>query len=174
MAQSPARSAGDDQPVRVRFAGFWIRLLALLIDWLVLSPLLPLFPFNYPIKLAYAALLLAFWDGQTVGKKICGIRVIDEYGNHPDLARAVVREISKFLSLLTLGIGYVMAGVTRYKQALHDMVGSTYVVYARTDEPLPVVRMQPRAAEGRGRFSQQVEVLQPRDRAAAVRQTIEV
>jgi uncharacterized RDD family membrane protein YckC len=170
----PAGSADGDSPVRVRFAGFWIRALALLIDWLVLSPLLPLFPFNSLLKLVYGVLLLAFWNGQTVGKRICRIRVIDENGGHPDLAQAAIRELSKILSVLTLGIGYVMAGMTRYKQALHDMVASTYVVYAVADEPLPMARRQPDAFQGRGRLSRQAHIAPPRDRAPAARQDIEV
>ena len=43
--------------------------------------------------------------------------------------RATGRFFSKYLSALLLLIGYIMAGFTERKQALHDKIAKTYVIY---------------------------------------------
>lgn len=63
----------------------------------------------------------------TVGKLALGIVVTDLAGNKISFARANGRYWSKFISALTLLIGYIMAGFTEKKQALHDMIASTLV-----------------------------------------------
>jgi uncharacterized RDD family membrane protein YckC len=118
---------------RVEFAGFWIRFLAVFLDVLVLS--VPLALFRIPgIGLIYSVLLLTYWNGQTVGKRACGIRVVDESGRPLSLGRAFARELSKFLSTATAMIGFIVAGFTPRKQSLHDIIASTYVIY--TDAPI--------------------------------------
>lgn len=64
----------------------------------------------------------------TLGKMALGIEITDLAGNRISALRAFGRELAKFLSALTLGIGYFMAGWTRRKQALHDKVAGTLVV----------------------------------------------
>ena len=51
---------------------------------------------------------------------------------------ALGREASKFLSTIILAIGYIMAAFTERKQGLHDMIASTYVVYAEPDLTVPL------------------------------------
>lgn len=73
-------------------------------------------------------------SGQTLGKKICGIRVIRAAGdnNSVGFGRALLREIiGKWLSGLIFCLGYLMAAFHRQKQALHDLVAGTYVIKAR-------------------------------------------
>ncbi len=129
--------AGDDRP-RVRFAGFWIRALAVLIDAVILVPLWAVAPFNLLLWWLYSAVLLAYWDGQTVGKRVCGIRVIHADGGPLGFGHALGREAAKVLSNLTLGIGYLLAGITERKQALHDLVTGTYVVHRTPDATIPL------------------------------------
>ncbi|HKL48642.1 MAG TPA: RDD family protein [Desulfuromonadales bacterium] len=72
--------------------------------------------------------------GQTLGKKVCGIRVIRSSGQRGSIGfwRALLREIiGKWLSGLLFGIGYLMAAFHKQKQALHDLVAGTYVTKAR-------------------------------------------
>jgi uncharacterized RDD family membrane protein YckC len=64
----------------------------------------------------------------TPGKMALGIIVTDLSGNRISFARANGRYWGKILSGLTLGIGYIMAGFTRKKQALHDIMAGTLVV----------------------------------------------
>jgi uncharacterized RDD family membrane protein YckC len=64
----------------------------------------------------------------TVGKKVLGLYVSDIDGRRLTLGRAIGRTLAKFLSSMTLGIGYIMCGFTRKKQALHDMIAGCLVL----------------------------------------------
>ena len=63
----------------------------------------------------------------TVGKLVLGLKVTDLEGRRISFARATGRHFSKLLSGMILLIGYIMAGVTERKQALHDMIAGTLV-----------------------------------------------
>ena len=64
----------------------------------------------------------------TLGKMAVGIKVTDEDGQRISFARGIGRFFATMLSSITLCIGYLMAGFTDRKRALHDMVASTLVV----------------------------------------------
>jgi uncharacterized RDD family membrane protein YckC len=72
--------------------------------------------------------LMESMKGATLGKMALGITVTDMYGNRITFGRASGRYFGKILSSLTFGIGYIMAGFTAQKQALHDMIASCLVV----------------------------------------------
>lgn len=64
----------------------------------------------------------------TIGKMAVGIIVTDIDGNRISFARANGRCWGKSISFLILGIGYIMTGFTRKKQALHDLMADTLVL----------------------------------------------
>ena len=66
----------------------------------------------------------------TLGKMALGLKVTDLQGLRISFARATGRHFAKILSGMILLIGYVMAGFTERKQALHDMIAGTLVVRA--------------------------------------------
>lgn len=76
----------------------------------------------------YYALLQSGARQATVGKMALGLKVTDVNGDRLTFARASLRYFSKILSGLFMMIGYVMAGFTPKKQALHDYIANTYVV----------------------------------------------
>lgn len=76
----------------------------------------------------YYALMESSKVQGTVGKMALGIVVVDEGMNPLSFGQASVRFWSQIVSGFTLGIGYIMAGFTKHKQALHDMIAHTYVV----------------------------------------------
>ncbi len=63
----------------------------------------------------------------TLGKKALGLSVVDLSGNRISFARASGRFFAKILSSMTFLIGFVMAGFTAKKQALHDMLAGCLV-----------------------------------------------
>jgi uncharacterized RDD family membrane protein YckC len=75
----------------------------------------------------YALLESSVWQG-TIGKKALGLEVTDLHGARIDFGRATGRFLGRYVSMLTLGIGYIMAGFTQKKQALHDMIAGTLVI----------------------------------------------
>ena len=64
----------------------------------------------------------------TPGKLVIGIRVTDTLGQRLSFWMAAGRYVSKYVSQLTLGIGYIMAAFTPKAQALHDELADTLVI----------------------------------------------
>jgi uncharacterized RDD family membrane protein YckC len=64
----------------------------------------------------------------TIGKMVLGLKVTDLEGRRISFLRATGRHFAKFISGMILLIGYIMAGFTQRKQALHDMIAGTLVV----------------------------------------------
>jgi len=68
------------------------------------------------------------WQG-TVGKKVMNVVVTDLQGNGVSFGRASGRFFAKLISgLIPFGIGYILAGITEKKQALHDMIAGCLVL----------------------------------------------
>jgi uncharacterized RDD family membrane protein YckC len=77
--------------------------------------------------LYYALLESSIWQA-TLGKKALGLEVTDLAGVRISFGRATGRYFARYISFFTLGIGYLMAGFTEKKQALHDMIAGTLVI----------------------------------------------
>ncbi|MBL6447528.1 RDD family protein [Fulvivirga sp. 29W222] len=76
----------------------------------------------------YFALMESSNKQATVGKMALGLVVTDMHGNKISFGQATGRYFGKIISGLILAIGYIMAGFTEKKQALHDMLAGTLVV----------------------------------------------
>ena len=66
--------------------------------------------------------------GASLGKMAMGIRVTDMSGNPISFGRATGRYFAKIISSITFLIGYIMAGFTQQKQALHDIISGCLVI----------------------------------------------
>jgi uncharacterized RDD family membrane protein YckC len=68
------------------------------------------------------------WQG-TLGKRALSIEVTDMAGQRISFGRASGRHFSKLITnLIPFAIGYILAGFTEKKQALHDMIASCLVL----------------------------------------------
>lgn len=76
----------------------------------------------------YFALMESSKHQGTLGKIVLKIKVTDIDGNRVSFARATGRYFGKILSGMIFSIGYIMAGFTEKKQALHDMLASCLVI----------------------------------------------
>jgi uncharacterized RDD family membrane protein YckC len=79
------------------------------------------------VWLYYALFECSSWQG-TPGKKFLGLYVTDANGQRISFGRATGRYFAKMISGMTFLIGYMMAGFTARKQALHDMIANTLVL----------------------------------------------
>jgi uncharacterized RDD family membrane protein YckC/tRNA A-37 threonylcarbamoyl transferase component Bud32 len=86
------------------------------------------------VLLVYWILMESSVCQASVGKMVMGIRVVRNAGTRVKLSHALARNVSKILSVLTLMVGFMMAGWTRKKQALHDMIAHCSVI--RVTPPL--------------------------------------
>jgi uncharacterized RDD family membrane protein YckC len=95
----------------------------------------------YLIPLGLQALYFAMFHASakqaTLGKMAIGIKVTDDDGQRISFWRGVGRYFATIISSLILLIGYIMAGFTERKRALHDIICSTLVVdqWAYTAHP---------------------------------------
>jgi uncharacterized RDD family membrane protein YckC len=161
----PAQAAWQPSArLPVAYAGFWLRLVAFLIDLIVLYFVgtiitlpfiasmglrgimrghMPMSPEELmPLMGAFIRLILirtvlnwlyyalfesSAWQA-TLGKKALGLEVTDLGGRRISFGRATGRFFAKIISVLILWIGFIMAGFTEKKQALHDMIAGTLVI----------------------------------------------
>lgn len=73
--------------------------------------------------------------GQTIGKKMLGIQVVDEKGQIPSLLKFLLREtIGKFISGIFLSLGYLWMLWDDKKQTWHDKIAGTYVIKATLEK----------------------------------------
>jgi uncharacterized RDD family membrane protein YckC len=65
----------------------------------------------------------------TLGKMALGLTVTDLQGRRVTFGRATGRFFAKIITgLVPFGVGYMMAGFTEKKQALHDMIANCLVL----------------------------------------------
>jgi uncharacterized RDD family membrane protein YckC len=69
--------------------------------------------------------------GQTAGKRLLGVRVVDRSGAPIGYLHALGRLIATVVAALPLGIGLAVAGLRRDRRGLHDLLAGTQVVRVR-------------------------------------------
>lgn len=137
--------------VQLRYAGFWRRFFAFVLDFfIVISALYAVFEKagifpappatpefgSFPVSarimlllyLVYCVVMEASPLQATLGKRALELAVTDKDGDRPSIARAIGRNLGKVLSEIILFIGFIMAGFTAKKQALHDMLAGCLVI----------------------------------------------
>jgi uncharacterized RDD family membrane protein YckC len=125
-------------------AGFWIRFAAWLLDALLLllaaivtasvSDLATASTLWWYGGIVYFTLLEGRSRGQTLGKRVCGIRVVDKRtGGRIGFGRAFIRALGRWLSLFALTLGYLWMLWDRERQTWHDKLARDVVVHVAED-----------------------------------------
>jgi len=85
------------------------------------------------------------WRGQTIGKRLFGLRVLDSHGFRLRLSQVVLRNLLRFLDGLPLLylVGAASSLLSRNLQRLGDLVANTVVVRERHWEEPDVERIAP-------------------------------
>lgn len=126
------------------FAGFWIRLLGVVIDGLLLTVVTGTVDrivtggaaVGFVVAGAYFTYFHSTPAGQTLGNRVVGIRVVDAgTGGHLDHVRALLRWLMSYVSGIALFIGYLWMLWDPAKQTWHDLVANSYVVKASHHPP---------------------------------------
>jgi uncharacterized RDD family membrane protein YckC len=144
-----ARPVGPDH---VAYGGFWIRVVAYIIDGILLTIVCGVMdrllginilatdwdhydPLANVISLVigwlYFALLKSSERGATVGKMVMGLRVVTSDGRRLSFMNATGRYFAKILSAIILCIGFIMVAFTDKKRGLHDIIAGTLVIKTR-------------------------------------------
>ncbi|MDE5090458.1 MAG: RDD family protein, partial [Trichodesmium sp. St18_bin3_1_1] len=130
-----------------KYAGFWMRLAADLIDKtiIIIGSIIVDFIINDVTvdEAEFMARILVFYiiagfiycpvmDSSktqgTFGKMLMGIKVTDLQRRRISFDKATKRHSSKFFSYLTLGIGFILASFNKRKRALHDIISGCLVI----------------------------------------------
>ncbi|MEI6201085.1 MAG: RDD family protein [Enhydrobacter sp.] len=142
----PVWSVQTTGPATIAYGGFWIRVVAYLIDAILLSIASAIIGLVTGVSLyaggfdyfangaslvvgwLYFALMESSARGATVGKMAVGLRVVTDQGQRLDFGHATGRYLAKIISAIILGIGFIMVAFTDRKRGLHDIIASTLVV----------------------------------------------
>src|SRR5919199_1229670 len=147
----PQQAAGYGQAVPGQLADFWPRLGAFLIDFVILLVANAVISLIFrPLgsgggfigSLLQLVVDLAYWtyffseagQGQTLGMRLLGVRVVRSDGSQLSYARALGRAamigISLAICLIPAIVSLFMAGLSQRRQAIHDLVSHTPVLRA--------------------------------------------
>jgi uncharacterized RDD family membrane protein YckC len=144
-------------PPRPVFAGFWLRAIACFIDTILIATIFllvaSLFPSTFAkllppaptslmdipqpaplviaLLVALGCLYYTLFEGSgwqaTPGKRIMNLYVTDLNGQRITFGRALIRNLARQISGVFF-IGYLIAGFTERKQALHDILARCLVL----------------------------------------------
>lgn len=124
-------------------SGFWIRAVSALLDGLLIGlPVYFIIQLLFGdsadntrdlIMLLYAIILPVVWNGFTVGKRMCGIRIVKMDGGSVGIGTMLLRVVvAGFIYGLTLGaallVSIIMVVFREDKRAIHDFIAGTQVV----------------------------------------------
>jgi uncharacterized RDD family membrane protein YckC len=138
---------------KLSFAGFWMRFWAYLLDLIVIgsidrlfiNPVFRLLGFDLnaismfaPISIATAITFYAYFVlmtkffGQTLGKMVFGLRVVNLKGEKLSWGAVIFREwIGRFIST-SIWITYIIVAFLPKKQGLHDLFADTTVIHEKS------------------------------------------
>ncbi len=153
-----------DENIGFEYAGFWIRVLATIIDTLLIAILiLPLLfaiygadgylnflsysdetfagPMDFILQFvlpAFAVILFWVYRQATPGKMAISAKIVDaETGKKPSTGQCVGRYFAYIPSMLFLGLGVLWVAFDERKQGWHDKLAGT-VVIKRKRSPVPL------------------------------------
>ena len=90
---------------------------------------------GYLVALGVAFLnfvVVTAFSGRTIGKWVAGLRIERRDGVRLSFGRALLRHLVGYpLTLLTLGVGFLVAAFSAEGRALHDFLAGTVVVRSR-------------------------------------------
>jgi len=154
-----------------RYLGFWDRLVASLLDnvlllFLIIPAVLMMYGLDYffdpllekgveDVLLQWglpAVFVFAFWIAcqATPGKLVFGSRIVDARdGGKPGAAQWAIRYLGYFVSLLPLGLGFWWVAFDPRKQGWHDKLAHTVVVHRGTRGDIARFDTSPRPGDPR-------------------------
>jgi len=145
-----------------KYAGFWLRFSALLIDLMILIIVLylPIAFIYYDVAWPNNNLIYGFWDfalgyvapvigtiwfwlrySATPGKMITNLKVVSEItGDKLTLNQAIGRFFAYFICMLPLGFGLIWIAIDKKKQGWHDKLSGSVVTRVIEDEQEVIVK----------------------------------
>jgi len=146
-ADAPAAAAAApwEPAVVLQPAGFWLRVVAFIVDYallLILGGAMLMGAVSaggtelvVPVYLLWMLIGFLYWPvlestslRATIGKAMVGLVVADIDGGGLPFVRSLLRNLAKIISAIPLFIGFLLAAFTTRKQALHDLITKAVVL----------------------------------------------
>lgn len=125
----------ETETAQIRYAGFWRRLAAYLVDATVTGVVGWILGYIgiFGIILAFIISMVYFvgfwaWQGQTPGKAALGVKIVRLDGTPIGIRIAILRFIGYIVSFVVLYIGFLMIAFHARKRGLHDIIAGTMVI----------------------------------------------
>ncbi len=83
------------------------------------------------IPTIYFALMTYITNGQSIGKKILGIKIVSIYHHRLSLWHCIERSLGYIASTFELGLGFLQAFWNPNRMTLHDKIAETVVIKTR-------------------------------------------
>ncbi len=117
----------------VKYAGFWRRLAASIVDSTIVGILFLLLNVLLGVIIASIGMIayyVGFWVGlgQTPGKAAIGMRIVKTDGTRIGFGTAILRFFGYIVSSLILYIGFIVIAFHGQKRGLHDLIAGTMVI----------------------------------------------
>ncbi|VAW92153.1 hypothetical protein MNBD_GAMMA22-2382 [hydrothermal vent metagenome] len=148
MTATLAESGITQVTDKLVYAGFWRRLFATLIDFvLLLTLLLPVYLLvnglplsmsfitnHWAFNLTWFISLIVFWTtiGASPGKRLLNCKIVkinpDNSISDLDLRSAVLRALAYIISAIPIYLGFVWIAFDKNKRAVHDLIVKTAVI----------------------------------------------
>ena len=159
VSSSIDQPSGDSAEKTITVVGFGRRLIATLIDGILLATFTFLVAFAIgfvgifiqmfnpyePLPLSGLIIVcgavlsviyyVGYWShsGQTIGKTLLGIKVISKDGSSLSGGKAFLRYIGYIVNGIVLSLGFLWVAFDRKRQGWHDKIAGTYVVYVEDE-----------------------------------------
>jgi len=144
-APAAAPAAPSESAVALQPAGFWLRVVAFIVDYALLlivggammtgaagvggtEVVEPVYWLWVLITFLYWPVLESTSLRATIGKAMVGLVVADIDGGGLPFVRSLLRNLAKIISAIPLFIGFLLAAFTTRKQALHDLITKAVVL----------------------------------------------
>ena len=73
--------------------------------------------------------------GETVGKVVLGMKIVDKDGTPPSLVKSLLRYVGYLIGGIVLSIGFIWVAIDKKHRGWHDLLAGTYVIDAEDDVP---------------------------------------
>jgi len=133
MAESSGQSISKPAGFRLRLCATSIDLLIIMVVVFLVANISALFEYYVPQELTiliiftlYSAISVAYGN-QTLGKRLCGIKVKSYKGSSVGIAASVIRAVVATISLCLMGLPLLFVATRPEKRGLHDLLSGTQV-----------------------------------------------
>lgn len=128
--QDTAITATPDDPLMAERVGFWPRLGATALDFILIAGLVQFTGLDWMLPFAWIGYHVAFWAWRqtTIGGIVLNLKIVRIDGQPLNVGVVVVRSLSSIFSGIVLGLGFFWASWDDERQSWHDKIAGTTII----------------------------------------------